>query len=241
MPVNLSQTDVSGSGNLSLDNSDLVICDFDGTISQQDVGLFVMEALDLQEAWDIEMRWRRGEISSMECLSEQWSLVQLPTCELLTLLDSVPLDPDFPSFVELCRERGASLVVVSDGLDLYVDRLLRQMGLEPGAGQQVLERQGNCLPRFTNHAQITAEGVKISFPHRSDLCARCGNCKTAHLFALRRHSRRTIYIGDAHSDQCPARYADIVFAKSHLAEFCRQHRLPHIVFDGFSDILEELG
>ncbi len=241
MPVNLSQTDVSGSGNLSLDNSDLVICDFDGTITQKDVGLFVIEALDLQEAWDIEMRWRRGEISSMECLSEQWNLVQLPASELLSLIDTVPLDPDFPSFVELCQQRGAGLVVVSDGLDLYVDRLLRQMGMEPCAGQQVLEGQGNCLPRFTNHAEFTAEGVKISFPHRSNLCARCGNCKTTHLFTLRRHFRRTIYIGDAHSDQCPARYADIVLAKRHLTEFCRQHRLPHIVFDSFSEVIEQLG
>ena len=223
--------------NPHLMTSDLVICDFDGTISQEDVGIAVIEALGLEEAWEIEWRWRRGEISSMECLSQQWRLVQLPVRELLALIDSLPLDLDFPRFVALCRERQAEVVVVSDGLDLYVDRMLERMGFTPCAGDEASVGEDSCLPRFVNHAALTRQGVAITFPHRSDVCALCGNCKTAHLFRLRPHFQRTIYIGDGHSDRCPAQYADILFAKSHLAEFCQQQRLPYIPFDNFSDIL----
>ena len=227
--------------NPCLTQSDLVICDFDGTISQQDVGIAVIEALNLQEAWEIELRWRRGEIGSMECLAQQWGMVKLPATELLALIDSLPVDWHFLRFVELCRQRRVGLVVVSDGLDIYVDRMLARMGFSPCSGEKAASREDSCLPRFVNHADLTRDGVKVTFPHRSDDCALCANCKTAHLFRLRPHFSRTIYIGDGYSDCCPARYADIVFAKAHLAEFCQQQRLPHIAFNDFSDILETVS
>lgn len=220
---------------------DLVMCDFDGTISQEDVGLAFIEALDLAEAWDVELRWRRGEIDSMECLAGQWALVRLPPTEFMALVDRIPLDPDFPAFVELCRERRAKIVVVSDGLDIYVDRMLERVGLHPQPGDRVLREEGSCLARFANHAELTPDGLRITFPHQSEECSLCGNCKTAHLFRLRPGFERVIYIGDGYSDRCPARYADIVFAKSHLVEICRQERLPHIPFEGFADILKVVG
>ncbi len=235
-----SYTTATSHTKLHITHSDLVICDFDGTISQQDVGIAVIEALDLQEAWEVEMRWRRGEIGSMECLAQQWALVDLSAPDLLALIDSLPLDQDFPAFAGLCRQRQAGLVIVSDGLDIYVDRMLERLGFRPCPGNELLEAQGSCLPRFVNHAELTPEGLVITFPHQSDHCPLCGNCKTAHLFRLRRHFRRTIYIGDGYSDHCPARYADLVFAKAHLADFCRNQGRPYVAFDDFSDILPHL-
>ena len=220
--------------------SDLVLCDFDGTISQEDVGLAFMEALDLPETWEIEMRWRRGEISSMECLDQQWGLMGLSPPDFAAMVDRIPVDPDFPAFADLCRQRGAHLVVVSDGLDLYVDPMLARMGFRVCPGDVLQVANATCLPRTANHAEFTPSGLRISFPHRSPHCSQCGNCKTAQLFRLRPHFRRVIYIGDGYSDRCPARYADVIFAKAPLTEICRDEGLPHIPVRDFADILQNV-
>lgn len=223
-----------------LARGDLVFSDFDGTISVEDTGIAVIDALRLEAAWDLEHIWRRGEISSMECLAGQWAMVELPPDELDSLLDSFPLHEDFAEFVSLVRDRGASLVVVSDGLDYYVDRMLGRLGFATCDGDRVLEPHSDCIPRFANHAEVGPGGVRITFPHRTPVCAQCGNCKLQHLFRLRPHFGRVIYLGDGHSDMCPARYADVLFARSHLAREAAQSGLPFTLFESFADITATL-
>lgn len=223
-----------------LAENDLVFCDFDGTISVTDTGIAIIDALDLDEAWEVEYEWRRGEIDSMECLSRQFAMVQLPPDDLCALIDSFPLHEDFRDFFELLRSRSAYIVVVSDGLDFYVDRMLRRLGFEACEGERVLDRQYDCVPRFANHAIVTQQGVRIEFPHQSAVCAQCGNCKLDHLFRLRPHFRRVIYMGDGHSDMCPAKYADVLFARSHLAEDAAQNGIAFHPFESFEDIIRVL-
>jgi 2,3-diketo-5-methylthio-1-phosphopentane phosphatase len=224
-----------------LSSGDLIFSDFDGTISVIDTGIAVIEALDLKEAWTIEEVWRRGEIDSMECLSRQWAMVKLPPVELYALLDSFPMREEFPRFVDFVRGRGARIVVVSDGLDFYVDRLLGDLGITTCEGDRVLDPACDCMPRFANHAVVTEAGVQIDFPHRTPICAQCGNCKLHHLFRLRPHFRRIIYIGDGHSDKCPARYADVLFARHHLAEEAARLGLDFTHFESFDEIATALS
>jgi len=220
--------------------NDLVFCDFDGTISVLDTGIAVIDALDLDEAWEIEHIWRAGKIDSMECLARQWEMVKLSPRELYALLDTFELHGDFRDFHRFYQERKAHLVVVSDGLDFYVDYLLGKMGYRTCDGEQVLDRGYECIPRFANHAQVTQQGVKIAFPHRSQTCSQCGNCKLEHLFALRPHFDRVIYIGDGYSDMCPAKYADVLFARDHLAKAAAEDGLAYFPFDSFADIIRVL-
>lgn len=223
-----------------LTRGDLVFSDFDGTISVEDTGIAVINALNLEAAWELEHIWRRGEISSMECLARQWAMVELSPAKLDALLDSFPLHDDFAAFAALVRQRGASLVVVSDGLDYYVDRMLGRLGFATCDGDRVLEPDPGCIPRFANHAEVGPGGVQITFPHRTPVCAQCGNCKLHHLFRLRPHFQRVIYLGDGHSDMCPARYADVLFARSHLAREAARTGLPFTHFDSFADITAAL-
>ena len=53
-------------------------------------------------------------------------------------------------------------------------------------------------------------------------CPRCGprSCKAAILRRLRRPGDVVLVFGDGPSDLCPAREADLVFARGHLAERC---------------------
>jgi 2-hydroxy-3-keto-5-methylthiopentenyl-1-phosphate phosphatase len=221
---------------ISLAKNDLIFIDFDGTISVKDTGIAVIDALELEEAWEIEHQWRRGEIDSMECLTRQWEMVDLPRGAIYRMIDSFALDEGFNDLAEAAIQIGAGLVVVSDGLDFYVDRMLGRLGWEICPGEQVINRPRHCIPRFANHGRVTDHGVEISFPHQSPDCDQCGNCKTAHLQRLRPHFSRLIYIGDGHSDLCAARFADLVFAKDALAEDFAQSGRPFVNFQSLTEI-----
>lgn len=219
---------------------DLVLSDFDGTISLVDTGVEVIMRLRLAEAWELEERWRHGEIGSRECLAGQWALVRMGEPELLSLLDAIPLDETFVEFVNLCRERQADLAVLSDGLDLYVNRMLARLGLRACPGRVPLPPLSECLPTFANHGEWTDDGVRVTFPLTTRLCDACGNCKRAHLAALRPGHRRVIYIGDGYSDMCAAEHADVRFARNHLADFCQEQGLDYRPFACFAEVAAAL-
>ncbi len=236
----MAQSDSSArpADDLRLRPGDLVMTDFDGTVTRRDTGWVVFDALGLREAWDWEYRWREREISSIECLTGQWGLVKVPAAELLALIDSIELDERFPEFVESARGVGAEVVVASDGLSFYLDRMLARLGLEICEGDPEPGVRRACIARYVNHAELTDEGVVIEFPHANAACLQCGNCKTRHLTRLQLKYERTIYIGDGYSDRCPALQADVVFAKDHLAQLMDACRVPYVPFEDFGDVIE---
>jgi 2,3-diketo-5-methylthio-1-phosphopentane phosphatase len=216
---------------------DLILCDFDGTLSAEDVGLAAITLLGDQRAWDLEYQWRRGEITSRECLAAQWGLVDWPLDRLLALFDSIGMDEGFHDLWRLVLDRGARFLVLSDGLDIYLDRMMLRLGHRTCDGLLALgDNFGVCVPRFANHAEYRDGRLELTFPCVSDACDQCANCKLAHLMLLRPHFRRVIYIGDGHSDACAAKYADVVFAKSHLAGIFAEERLRFTRFEGLADV-----
>lgn len=223
---------------LILTSQDLIFSDFDATITLIDTGLAMINSLpqrEQSEAWDSEHRWRRGEISSMECLREQWGLWTGSAAAMFALIDGLQVDERFFDFLALVRVRRAGLAIVSDGLEFYLDRMLARYGLSTCADDKCVQST-DCVLRFSNPATVTDAGVSIEFPY-GDKCGQCGNCKAHHLFRLRRGFERVIYIGDGHSDLCAARYADVIFAKDALAEDCLRSGRAFHAFHDFSDIL----
>ena len=44
------------------------------------------------------------------------------------------------------------------------------------------------------------------------------------------------FVGDGHSDRFGALYADVVFAKRYLAEYCRDEGVPFVEWETFDDV-----
>src|SRR5665647_1323627 len=63
---------------------------------------------------------------------------------------------------------------------------------------------------------------RVAFNDALGDCAVCGpaSCKAAVLRTLRRPGDLVLVFGDGASDLCPAREADLTFARDHLAERC---------------------
>lgn len=198
-----------------------VLCDFDGTISRVDVTDSLLTAFASAGWREIEMQWLQGRISSRECMVRQVELVDADLSAINKHLSQIDIDPEFPDFAKECIGSGIQLIVVSDGIDYIIRKILGRYGLEH-------------LPVLANKLVAgTSTGFSLEFPFSSPGCDQ-GTCKCMPGTDVSRDMR--LIIGDGASDFCIARNADIVFAKDKLRDYCRKHRIPHIPFSKFSDI-----
>lgn len=205
-----------------------VLTDFDGTITRTDVIEDLLDAF-APSAWrDIEALHRSRTIGTRETLVRQLALLHATEADLLRFVDAnVQPDEGFADFVAFCKEKGLRLEIVSEGLDFYLEFLLRKWHL--------------AIPVRTNHAIFEDGRVRISHPWADATCTLCGTCKLLRLFQLRTEGYRIAYVGDGHSDLCPAVEADLVFAKSDLVGLCREEGIDFIPFETFADVQREIG
>jgi 2,3-diketo-5-methylthio-1-phosphopentane phosphatase len=202
--------------------------DFDGTIAPADPTDTVFDHF-CDPSWrELEREWQQGLRSARDCMARQVDLLRATPETLDGLLRTFPIDPHFPTFVDLCRRWQLQVVVVSDGMDRVVRHVLRAAGLD--------------LPYFANRLRwLGGERWQLDFPHaRGDCAASLGNCKCGH----RRETGGgaiAIAVGDGRSDFCLARRSDVVLAKGQLATHCRSRRIPHWPIADFTDAAASLS
>ncbi|MBU2534459.1 MAG: HAD-IB family phosphatase, partial [Alphaproteobacteria bacterium] len=129
-----------------------VFCDFDGTITLRDVGYSIFHHFSGGRNDELLPDWKSGRISSRETLLREAAMSPLTAEQLYAYLDTFEIDEGFAPFVTRCRESGCELIVVSDGLDLYIHHLLGKYNLTD-------------LPLITNHAFLADGHIQIEFPH----------------------------------------------------------------------------
>ncbi len=208
-----------------------IICDFDGTIAVRDVGHhFFGSMVDDTAVWEeLLEKWKIGLISSKECLTREMSMIDACREDLDRFIENEKLDIYFKDFVDFCEKRMYEFVILSDGMDYYIESMLMNNGL-------------GYLDFRANHLVFEGDRLsRIEFPwfDRID-CTLCGNCKKYHIEEFKRKGLTSIYIGNGYSDRCPSEYADIIFAKSDLLDHCRQKGIDHIEFGNFRDVEREL-
>ena len=206
-----------------------IFCDFDGTIASSDIGDALFDRFGEREPWHGQLMRRELHIR------DYWRRVVEQLRDPITsegldeFLQSIPVTPGFHELLDLARTRELPFTVVSDGFDIYIRRYLALHG----AGD---------VEVFSNHAELTpAGGLEISYPYAADGCdCMCATCKRNIVLLRAEPEARIVYIGDGVSDFCPAEHADIIFAKSRLAAYCNEHRLPHYPFSTLSDVAYQI-
>ena len=196
-------------------------------MTRTDVAEDILQEFAPPEWWAIEEAHRARRIGTRETMIRQFALVHASRADMLRFVDDhTRLDETFPRFVAYCARRGIPLEIVSEGLDFYLDHLLRKWRIS--------------VPARTNRTMFENDRVAISYPFADPTCNLCGTCKLRRLFELRIQGRQVVYVGDGHSDLCPAMEADVVFAKKELADLCRDEDIEFIPFDTFADVQREM-
>ena len=204
----------------------LVLCDFDGTVSTVDMGYELLNRFTDKGWEEIDRAYCAGEIGSRVAYTQVASLFSGSKAQMLEFVISRErIDPHFLEFYRFCRSKGVDLKIVSDGLDFYIDAILKKNNL------QDIE--------FLSNVTVFHDGNKLSieFPRMNDKCEKCGTCKKGVLREHRLDYDRVIYVGNGYSDVCPAKDADLVFAKEVLYEKCREDGTACVHYENFQDIL----
>ena len=203
--------------------------DFDGTIAQSDVVDLILERFGMRQWTEIERLWLQGKIGSRECLSRQMDLVSATQEELKALVDEVGVDPHFADFLAAAKNLEVPVVIVSDGFDVVINRILKRALAH--APELLMD-----LPVYSNGLRRTATGYKALFPE-GPLCEHaCANCKVRVMRSVAGKDERVIFVGDGMSDRFAARTADVTFAKNRLLKFCREKEIPHLPYASFRDV-----
>lgn len=201
-----------------------VLCDFDGTITNEDIGFKIIQTFAGPGWEEVEEAYQRGEKGSREALQEIFALTRVSKETLTRFVEThFHVDPLFPSFVQLCHEAGIAVTVLSDGFDFYIDLMFRKFNVD--------------VPYLSNRLNVVDCSLHADFPYSSSDCGACGNCKMNYARKVKAEGAQIIYIGDGHSDKCVVDVADVVFAKGVLAEHCRDRGTSFIEFEGFHDIV----
>jgi 2-hydroxy-3-keto-5-methylthiopentenyl-1-phosphate phosphatase len=205
-----------------------VFCDFDGTISLQDVGAEFFRTYAREKAQEFTEDNLPGRYTIQEWIRQLCEAIPSITQEkFLSYVDQFSIDPHFIGFVSFCQERNIPLTVLSDGLDAYVGRILSNAGL-------------GHIPFFANRTKFVGQQLNVSFPYTDAECSLCGNCKRNHMLNISADEDILVYVGDGYSDRCPVRFADYVFAKHHLRKYCQQQNISFYEFHHFGDVQEKL-
>jgi 2,3-diketo-5-methylthio-1-phosphopentane phosphatase len=205
-----------------------VYCDFDGTITSVDATDAVLEEFALPAWREWEARWVSGEISSRECLARQVDLLRTDRKTLLEFAETLAVDRGILNLQRRCSAKGVRLTIVSDGLDLIAQAVLRRLGL-------------SHLPLFANRVVFTPAGTcALEFPQARPECeSGSGTCKCFVTGALQ-NRRPRIFIGDGRSDFCVAGKISTVFAKGSLRKWCASQSIPYHPYETLDEVAQVL-
>jgi len=206
-----------------------IFCDFDGTISRRDVGYNLFHHFSGGKNDALLPAWIEGTLSTRDCLRQEAAMVHASPETILAFLDRFEIDETFVAFEARCRAAGVPVIVMSEGLDFYIKRILSRYGLEH-------------LPLKCNAGFLEKGTIRIEFPHVNRKCRGCGNCKGERIAEFRETAPgcRTVFVGDGYSDACAAREADVLFAKKDLQDYCEKYNIGYYSYNTFENVTSRL-
>ena len=170
----------------------VLVSDFDGTMTKFD--FFDLARRDLPSAADHDF-WQdyvAGQITHFEALAGIFGSIRADWAGIERVLAGMQLEPTLKDSVARLRAAGWDVVVASAGCGWYIERLLRQAGVE----LEVHANPGEFAPET---------GLKLALPTTSPYFKReTGIDKPAIVRAALARDPNAVFAGDGRPDLAPA-------------------------------------
>ncbi len=206
----------------------IIQCDFDGTVTVNNLSLLLRERFADNHWRAIEADYLAGRLTVEESNRRQYHLITEPRGVLQSfVLQNIGVRPGFPDFVQHCHASGLRLAIVSSGLDFYIETVLKSIGLptmEVYCARSVFGQNGIGVQYIDPNGYPVTDGFK----------QRC-------FVWLRDQGGPVTYIGDGLSDLDTAIVADHVFATGHLQRLLEKEAILHYPFSTFAEIWSRLS
>ncbi|CAM4216679.1 2-hydroxy-3-keto-5-methylthiopentenyl-1-phosphate phosphatase [Paenibacillus tarimensis] len=211
--------------------SKVIFCDFDGTITVNDNIVAIIKHFN-PEGWEAIVDDIVGERKSIrQGVGELFRL--LPASRRKEVVEfaisNAQIREGFSELLRFCKYQSIDFYVTSGGIDFFVYPLLQPFDIPEDH-------------IFCNGSSFEGSQIEILWPHPCDHeCSNeCGMCKTTIMRRFPADQYERILIGDSVTDFEGAKIADMVFARSHLIEKCRELGVSYTPFETFHDVIDEL-
>ncbi len=207
----------------------IVQCDFDGTVTEADVSFLLLDAFADGNWRQILEEYKAGKIPVGLFNTTAFAMIKTERQTLLDFIfrkDKLKIRPGFHELLSYCSKKGIEFVIVSNGLDFYIEAILKSIGAK---GIEVFAAQSRFGSRGMKVKYIGPDGREID-----------DSFKEAYTRLFLKRGYRIIYIGNGVSDMHPARKANHIFATGDLLNRCRQTNLSCTPFHDFNDVVRGL-
>jgi 2-hydroxy-3-keto-5-methylthiopentenyl-1-phosphate phosphatase len=205
----------------------IIQCDFDGTITVEDMGFFLLDTFAQKEWRNWLELYRNDKITVGEFNSRAFATVRAAEEEMVAAtLSQVKLRDGFPELVAYCQKRGLRLAIVSNGLDFYIASILNKAGLGNIEAHAATSR---FHPGRLEVKYIGPDGVALD-----------NDFKAAYTRLFLEQGYKVAYVGNGPSDINPASLSQHIFARDGLFDYCKERQLPCQPFDDFHDVIKGL-
>ncbi len=210
----------------------IIFSDFDGTITEHDVILTIMEKFAPPEWKELKDKiLYERTITLKDGVEKLFSLIETSKKnEIISFIkEKVRLREGFEDFLIFCEKENFEFYVLSGGLDFHI---------EP-----ILERFKGRLKILCNKANFNSKNIKIDYeylPKNCSLCGDCGFCKIEVIEKYPKEKFTRVLIGDSLTDLAASKVADIIFARGDLIKYLEQENISYIPFQTFYEVKEQL-
>jgi len=205
--------------------SKVVFCDFDGTITAVETFAGMLKEFAPEMAKEIMPQLYAKTLTLRVGVRQMLESIPAKIYpEIMAYSDNKPIRPGLPELIDYLATKQIPFVVVSGGLKDMVERVLKREGLQEKVSSIY------AVEIDTSGAYLS---VKSPFEADTELVAKV-------LVMEKYPATEKIAIGDSITDLNMAGKADVVFARDRLQEYLRAENKPYIPWEDFFDILENL-
>jgi len=205
----------------------IIQCDFDGTITEEDVSFMLLDTFAQGDWRKLFQKYRENKMSVGDFNTQAFALVKVGREELLEVARAgVRLRGGFHNLVNYCRSRGFRFLIVSNGLDFYIESILEDVGL---GDIEVYAAQTRFHPGGLEVQYIGPEGAVLK-----------KGFKEAYTKLFLKQGYQVVCVGNGPSDIFPASLAQHVFARDGMLDGCKEKKLKCKPFDDLNDVVKGL-
>jgi 2-hydroxy-3-keto-5-methylthiopentenyl-1-phosphate phosphatase len=208
-------------------NKTILQCDFDGTITVDDVSFLLLDKFAEGDWRKVLNKYREDKLTVGEFNRKVFSMVKATRQEMTDYMQkNLKLRTGLPELVRVCEKLGLRFVIVSNGLDFYIEQVLKDLGLtgiEFHAAETVFDPAGMKV-RY-----VSPDGKEIN-----------DGFKEAYMRLFLGQGYRTIYIGNGYSDFPAASLAHKIYGIDSLLEHCQKVNVSCRVFNDLKEVAESL-
>ena len=181
----------------------LIQCDFDGTITEEDVSFTLLDNF-ADGNWRERLKdYQAGKITVGRFNTEAFSMVKADRTTLVKhALNEVRIRPGFGKFLAYCQHKQIRLVIVSNGLDFYIEEIMRGIGAED-------------IEYRAARTTFNPGGLDVKYVGPDGTCLE-DDFKGAFTTSFLGQGYRVLYAGNGTSDLPPAKRSHHIFATGSL-------------------------